>query len=180
MEHRSMAVDSARRAQLIAVDGVVGREIQRRAEDLRRKVRRRADVKAGISRWDASGVFYELRAAGKKALQLTPRTVLLLYAADLAFRVRWEIGPALAAGQTVIAAPYVDTAIAFGQAAGLSRKWLAELLRFAPPADARVSAGSAKKRKTAKGRAMNGFIEFATAAAKRLQQRTPARPSTDR
>lgn len=175
-----MAVKPAVRAQLIAVDGVNGREIQRRAESVRRKMRRKSDVHAGISRWDASGVFYELRAAGKKALTLTPRTLLLLYASDLAFRVRWEIGPALDAGQTVIAAPYVDTAIAFGQAVGLPRKWVEELVRFTPPADARISVGSAKKRKFPKGRAMNGFIEFATAAAKRLQQRTPARPSTGR
>ena len=47
------------------------------------------------------------------------RTLLLLYAADLAFRLRWEIRPALAAGRTVVAAPYVDTAVAFGRAAGV-------------------------------------------------------------
>jgi hypothetical protein len=180
MEHRSMAAKPAVRAQLIAVDGVSGRDIQRRAENVRRKARRKSGVHAGISRWDASGVFYELRAAGKKALALTPRTLLLLYASDLAFRVRWEIKPALDAGQTVIAAPYVDTAVAFGQAVALPRPWVEELLRFAPPADARIGVGSAKKKKFPKGRAMNGFIEFANFAAKRLQQRTPARPSQGR
>ena len=46
------------------------------------------------------------------------RTLLLLYAADLAFRLRWQIRPALAEGRTVVAAPYVDTAVAFGRAAG--------------------------------------------------------------
>ena len=44
-----------------------------------------------------------------------PRTLLLLYAADLAFRLRWEIRPALAEGHTVIAAPYLDTAFAFSR-----------------------------------------------------------------
>jgi hypothetical protein len=175
-----MTGSPAARAQLIAVDGLCGRDIVRRAEDVRRKMNRKWDVQTGISRWDASGAFYELRAAGKKAMTVTPRTLLLLYASDLAFRVRWEIRPALDAGQTVIAAPYVDTAIAFGEAAGLSRRWVAEVLRFAPSADARVSAGGLKKGKLPKGRAMDGFIEFATAAARRLRQRTPAKPSKGR
>ena len=57
----------------------------------------------------------------RKHRTASPRTLLLLYAADLAFRLRWEIRPALDAGQTVIAAPYLDTAFAFGRACGLSR-----------------------------------------------------------
>jgi len=60
------------------------------------------------------------------------RTLLLLYAADLAFRLRWQIRPALAEGRTVVAAPYVDTALAFGRAAGLKPSWLMNLFRFAP------------------------------------------------
>ena len=62
------------------------------------------------------------------------RTLLLLYAADLAFRLRWEISPALDEGRLVIAAPYVATPMALGQAAGLDPDWLADLFRFAPPA----------------------------------------------
>src|SRR5262249_56536296 len=69
----------------------------------------------------------------------SPRTLLLLYAADLAFRLRWQIRPALLEGRTVVAAPYVATAIAFGRAAGLSSVWLTNLFRFAPrPAERRV------------------------------------------
>jgi thymidylate kinase len=175
-----MRADASARGRLIAVDGARGREIERKAEDLRRRMKRRADVRAGISRWDASGAFYELRAGGKKALTLTPRTLLLVYASDLAFRLRWEIQPSLDAGHTVIAAPYVDTAIAFGEAAGLPRKWVGELLRFAPRADERVSAGTAKKRKPLSGRPMDGFCEFAAAAAKTLRRRTPAQLAKDR
>ena len=175
-----MAAKARARAQLIAVDGVRGRAIARRAQDIRRKMKRKWNVQAGISRWDASGAFCELRAAGRKALTLTPRTLLLLYASDLAFRLRWEIGPALDAGQTVIAAPYVDTAIAFAEGAGLSRKWVTELLRFAPRPGARVRAGGAKKGKVPKSAAMVGFIEFATVAVRTLQRRTPAKPSTAR
>jgi hypothetical protein len=173
MERRPRGVNPIVRAQLIAVDGVRGREIARRAEDVRRKMKRKSQVQAGISRWDASGAFYELRAAGKKALTLTPRSLLLLYAADLAFRLRWEITPALDAGQIVIAAPYVDTAIDFGEAAGLPRKWVAELLRFAPPADVRIGVGRSKNRKPSKPRSTDGFVEFAALAAKTLRKRTP-------
>ncbi len=175
-----MAADARPLGQLVAVDGVRGRDIERHAEELRRKMKRKSDVRAGISRWDASGAFYELRAAGKKALRLAPRTLLLVYASDLAFRVRWEIKPALDAGKAVIAAPYVDTAIAFGEAAGLPRQWMTELLRFAPRADVRVNAAGAKSGKPAKGRTMDGFVEFATLAAKSLRPRTPSRPSKGR
>jgi hypothetical protein len=98
-----------------------------------------------------------------------------VYAADLAFRLRWEIRPALEAGHVVIAAPYVETAIAFGEAAGLPRRWVAELMRFAPRADDRVSARRTKRRTPAKTRAMDGFVEFAAAAARSLRQRRPAK-----
>ena len=87
----------------------------------------------GISHWDASGVFQDLAVADDAAGAPSPRTLLLLYAADLAFRLRWEIRPALAEGRVVVAAPYVDTAIAFGRAAGLRSGWLTNLFRFAPP-----------------------------------------------
>ena len=106
--------------------------------------------------------------------------MLLLYASDLAFRVRWEIQPALDAGQAVIAAPYVDTAIAFAKAAGLPRTWVRELLRFAPRADVRINAPDTRRRKPSSGRAMEGFVEFAALAAKTLRQRRPSKPSKGR
>ena len=64
-------------------------------------------------------MFQELAVADEAAGAPSARTLLLLYAADLAFRLRWQIRPALAEGRTVVAAPYVDTAMAFGRAAGL-------------------------------------------------------------
>ena len=52
----------------------------------------------------------------------------------------------LEAGGVVIAAPYVETAVAFGAACGLAEEWIRELLRFAPqarpPRAARRSASS--------------------------------------
>jgi hypothetical protein len=59
----------------------------------------------------------------------------LLYAADLAFRRRWQIEPALEAGESVVAAPYIESAKALGVAAGLPKRWLDELFRFAPRPD---------------------------------------------
>jgi hypothetical protein len=89
-------------------------------------------ARGGISRWDASGVFQELAVADETAGAPSARTLLLLYAADLAFRLRWQIRPALSEGRTVVAAPYVDTALAFGRAAGLEPAWLNNLFKFAP------------------------------------------------
>jgi len=112
---------------------------------------------SGISHWDASGVFEDLAVAGREAGQPSARTLLLLYAADLAFRLRWEIRPALADGRSVVAAPYVATAVAFGRAAGIERAWLANLFRFAPrPTERRFVEGAAAR----SGR-NRGFVEFA-------------------
>jgi thymidylate kinase len=124
-----------RTRDLIAVDGVNGRAVDAGARALA-SVQHPAR-RAAISAWDASGIFGELRHAGSDAGRPSPRTLLLLYATDLAFRLRWEIRPALAEGRTVIVAPYVDTAVAFGRAAGLDAGWLGSLFGFAPPPEAR-------------------------------------------
>jgi hypothetical protein len=151
--------------RLIAVEAARGRDTERGAAHVRTALtRKRRNMRPAISHWDASGTFYELRFAGKKALTLAPRTLLLLYASDLAFRIRWEIQPALASGQTVIAAPYLDTAIAFGEAAGLPRKWLEEVFRFAPRADVCLHVKDSKNGAKWARRAMDGFPEFAAAA----------------
>jgi hypothetical protein len=112
---------------LIAVDGVDPAALLAEA-----RAALGAPSRGGISKWDASGVFQELAVADEAAGAPSARTLLLLYAADLAFRLRWQIRPALAEGRTVVAAPYVDTALAFGRAAGLKPSWLMNLFRFAP------------------------------------------------
>jgi hypothetical protein len=114
-------------------------------------------ARGGISHWDASGVFQELAVANEAAGIPSARTLLLLYAADLAFRLRWEIRPTLADGRSVVAAPYVDTAVAFGRAAGLKAGWLANLFRFVPrPTERRFAPpGSARA-----GTITDGFIGF--------------------
>jgi thymidylate kinase len=149
-------------AQLIAIDGVNAKALKDAARSLARANRRH---KAGVSQWGASGIFDEIACAEPEAGTPSPRTLLLLYAADLAFRIRWEIRPALDEGRMVIAAPYVSTAIALGLAAGLEAAWLADLFAFAPrPAEQQVvNAAPAALLADRKG-----FVEFAW---QRLEQR---------
>jgi len=138
------------RGTLIAVDGIDAAEVVAAA---RARIAAAARPRrAGVSLWDASGVFDDLVVAGPDAGIPSARTLLLLYAADLAFRLRWEIKPAVIEGRVIAAAPYVATAVAFGRAAGLPTAWLKELFRFAPrPAQAcYVDCSSAR----------SGFIGF--------------------
>ena len=132
---------------LVAVDGVNGAAVHAAAKaEISRVARRR---RGGVSVWDASGVFGDLVVAEAEAGRPSARTLLLLYAADLAFRLRWEIRPAIAEGRTVAAAPYVATAIAFGRAAGLPGGWLKNLFAFAmrPDACRLIDKSSARKPK---------------------------------
>ena len=142
----------AQKAELIAVDGVDPAAILAHARAALGHASR-----GGISRWDASGVFQELAVADKAAGAPSARTLLLLYAADLAFRLRWQIRPALSEGRTVVAAPYVDTALAFGRAAGLKPSWLMNLFRFAPRARQRLYAHATASRASA---VTDGFVRF--------------------
>jgi hypothetical protein len=145
---------TAQQSRLIAVDCVNGQALRDAARKLSAAHRR---DKAGISAWGASGIFDELPVAEPEAGIPSMRTLLLLYAADLAFRMRWEIRPALEEGRLVIAAPYVATAMALGQAAGLEPAWLADLFYFAPaPREHHVIEPPA--RQTAD---RQGFVEFA-------------------
>ena len=126
-----MGVQRAALGRLIAIDGGHGPGVAAAAKNLARTLRS-AQSGGGVSLWDSSGIFTELAAAEPGVQGPSARTFILLYAADLAFRLRWQIGPAIEAGDTVIAAPYVESAKALGIAAGLPRRWLDELFRFAP------------------------------------------------
>ena len=156
-----MADQIANRGRLIAVDGSRGRGVDRHADRLVAELQRRG-VECAVSRWDASGLFGDL-AADSEPPCISARTLALLFAADLAFRLRWEIRPVLQSGGVVIAAPYIGTAIAFGSALGLPERWLRELLRFADTPSAR---GLIRERKIARGwkpRLDRGYPEFAAA-----------------
>jgi hypothetical protein len=127
-----MAARGAARGQLIAVDGG-GAGLAAAARTLTVALRKEREG-SGVSAWDSSGIFTELTAE-EEIPGPSARTLTLLYAADLAFRLRWQIRPALDAGLSVVAAPYVETAKALAIASGLSRKWVQEVFRFAPKPD---------------------------------------------
>jgi hypothetical protein len=155
--------------RLIAIDGSRGKDTAAAAAAVIAALETRR-VECAISRFDASGLFGELAAAARGDRQLSPRTLTLVYAADLAFRLRWEIGPVLEAGGVVIASPYVDTAVAFGVGCGLDEKWIRELLRFAPKPHLRARAEERKANKGWKPRLDRGYAEYGAAL---LQSSSP-------
>lgn len=146
---------TSKQPRLISVDCVNGQALTDAARKL--AASRRRD-KADISAWGASGIFDELTVAEPEAGVPSVRTLLLLYAADLAFRLRWEILPALEEGRLVIAAPYVATAMALGQAAGLESEWLTDLFSFAPAPSEHHVIDPPPARQIAN---REGFVEFA-------------------
>jgi thymidylate kinase len=149
------------RGRLVAIDGAHGPDVFDAATALVETLADRG-LSAGISRWDASGLFTDIVSAPTAERDVSPRTLLLLYAADLAFRVRWEIQPALDQGYVVIAAPYVNTAVAFGTAAGLSREWITTLLRFVPTPTRIATLKETRPDRIWKRRPERGFAECCT------------------
>ena len=154
-----MAQQGTPPGRLIAVDGSRGNDIIKAAEAVADALRARG-VLCAISRWDASGLFGEMAQAAQQDRQISARTLALVYAADLAFRVRWEIRPALEAGRVVIAAPYVETAVAMSGACDLPKRWLRDLLRFVPAPRVRCRARERKVKRGWKLRLDRGYTEY--------------------
>jgi hypothetical protein len=159
--------------RLIAVDGSRGKDVSAAAGDLVAALKRDR-IECVVSRWDASGLFTDLTAGSRIDRNVSIRTLSLVYAADLAFRLRWEIRPALEAGGVVVAAPYIDTAVAFGAICGLDEEWLRLLLRFAPAANLRGLAQERKSGRPWKRRADRGYPEY---GAMMLETSAPKRVS---
>lgn len=146
---------TATKGRLIAFEGVNGAAVRKAARTAIAEVPRAR--RAGVSFWDASGLFGDLMIAPAEAGAPSARTLVLLYAADLAFRLRWEIRPHIDAGRTVVAAPYIATAVAFGLASGLDAAWLDDLFAFAATADQVVKV---RARPSAHAGGRSGFVEF--------------------
>jgi thymidylate kinase len=146
---------------LIAIDGAHGPDVVRAATRLHQRLSAK-HVDCVISKWDASGLFSDVASARESIRDVSPRTLLLLYAADLAFRLRWEIGPALEQGVVVVVAPYITTPVTFGLANGLSSDWLRTLLRFAPPADRTAVLDDRNPQRAWKRQPERGFCECCT------------------
>ena len=161
--------------RLIAVDGSRGKDTAAAASAIVKALRENG-IECAISRWDASGLFGELASTARGDRNISMRTLALVYAADLAFRLRWEIRPVLEAGGVVVAAPYVETPIAFGAGRGLSEEWTRQLMRFAPAADLRGRAEERKVDSAWKRRTDRGFAEYCAvmldaSAQKKLSKR---------
>ena len=146
------------KGKLLALEGN-GPELRTAARRLMRKCLNGRSA-GGVSQWNASNIFYELRETDPSLPRPSPRVLVLLYAADLVFRLRWEIRPALEEGYCVVAAPYVQTAIAFGKATGLPRRWLADLFSFAPKPDACYRIPEQKITAAWMDKPSSGFLEF--------------------
>jgi Thymidylate kinase len=146
--------------RLIAVDGSRGKDVNAAANAIAAELKRRG-IECAVSRWDASGLFAELAAGGRATRSISARALSLVYAADLAFRLRWEILPSLESGNVVIAAPYLDTAAAFGAGCGLSERWIRELMRFAPAPHLLGRAQERKVDRPWKARLDRGYAEYA-------------------
>jgi hypothetical protein len=163
--------------RLISVDGTRGKDVTLAANDIVARLQHDG-IECAVSRWDASGLFGDMAAGIGGDRNVSIRTLSLVYAADLAFRLRWEIRPVLEAGGVVIAAPYIDTAAAFGAICGLDEEWLRRLMRFAPAAGYRGLVDERKidrpwKRRTDRGYAEYGALLLEAAAPKRVSK--PAR-----
>ena len=161
-----MGVDVPPKGRLFALEGACGRILNGTAPNLLRALCRE-ERDGRISYWDASGIFAQLRLDSPQIPGPSPRTLLLLFSADLAFRLRGEIQPALENGQCVIAAPYVHTAIAFGKAAGIPRRWMLQLFRFAPKPDACYRTPPEALMETCPGGSPDGYFEFCRIALRR-------------
>ena len=165
--------------RLIAIDGTRGKDVTRAASDLVEKLKHHG-VECAISRWDASGLFTDLAAGAKADRNVSIRSLSLVYAADLAFRLRWEIRPVLEAGGVVIAAPYVDTAVALGAICGLDEDWLQSLLRFAPQANYRGLADERKIDRPWKRRIDRGYAEFGALMLEAAAPKSVSKPARRR
>jgi thymidylate kinase len=159
-KNKKSAAEPGARGRLVALDGTNGVLLRSEAERLARLCCGASDP--AWSLWDASNTFYELRMVKARNLTPTPRALMLLYASDLLFRLRWEIEPTLQEGRSVVAAPYVESAMAFGVAAGLPKEWIEELFRFAPKpaASFRLKEKKKSKEKKKNGNGEPGFVEF--------------------
>lgn len=148
-----MALKVPASGKLLSLDVVEGRD----AVPAAKKLLKARSEHGGISTWDASSIFFEMNNLEVND-KPSPRTLVLLYAADLFFRLRWEIIPAMEEGKSVVAVPYVQTGVALGKLAGLPAKWLEEVFRFAPKATESFRVDVRAPHKL--GAATSGFVEF--------------------
>lgn len=154
-----MKAKPASKGRLIALEGSGGRSMAVAARLIERQLRH-DKVTIASSAWDASDVFFQITQGARGLASPPPQTLILLYATDLAFRLRWQIRPALEEGTAVIAAPYVETVIGFGIGARLPASWLRRLFEFAPAADECYRVPESTIPADRRGTPSDSFLEF--------------------
>jgi dTMP kinase len=148
-----------KRGRLIALEGGGSPAMELASKQLLRSLKK-TERNTGLSSWDGSGLFYDMAQAEKTVNGASPRVLMLLYASDLVFRLRWQIEPALEAGQTVVACCYVESAIAFGRSVGIPRPWLRDLFAFAPKPDKVYRAPEESLAFNRRGQPATSFLEY--------------------
>ena len=88
-----------------------------------------------VSRWMGSTLSGDVYRKAAPLYQLSPRTLTLLAACDLAERMEWEILPALRSGAVVLADRYLYR-VALGTARDVDPDWLEVLCGAGPVPDA--------------------------------------------
>ena len=164
-----MAHETPPPGRLIAVEGSRGADVAAEAE---------RDLPSGCAlaaidvRYQPLGRIWAVRRSPARRVQtrsiVSPRMLALLYAADLVFRLRWEIQPGPGRG------PRGDCRALrrrrrWASASGLAlpEAWLREVLRFAPAADADTAgAGSANPGAVGSRGIARGFGEFSRGGAR--------------
>jgi len=76
----------------------------------------------------------ELHRALHGGRDYSPDVMQLLYVTNR-YEVKRELGHWLDEGRVILCDRYVASSIAYGEAQGLDREWLADIQRFLPPAD---------------------------------------------
>ena len=120
---------------LVAFEGLDQSGKQTQAETLRDALRAAGRVCELLSFPDYStAIGSELHRALHDGRDYTPDVMQLLYVAN-----RYELKPRidgwLAQGRVVLCDRYVASSVAYGEAQGLDRGWLADIQRFLPAAD---------------------------------------------
>src|SRR5919198_5687945 len=133
MGERDVANDGAYAGLLLAFEGPDSGSRPRAVEAVR-NVLEAHGRQVLVSRWMGSALAGEVYRQSAPLYELSPRTLALLAACDLAERMEWEILPALESGAVVLADRYLYR-VALGTARDVDPDWLEVLCGAGPLPD---------------------------------------------
>ncbi len=115
-----------------------------------------------LTEWNSSPALAETILELKRRLQLVPRALVLLEAADLADRYEHVIEPALASGAVVIADRWVHSGVVRGVVRGVDPGFARSCFSFVREPDLLVVSGCPAaltlERRMATGRPISGYV----------------------